>query len=251
MIYLCIYSPVCSVWFRLVYSLLPGVSCLSDLPCPALSCLDVLIKYYYLSLYPRLRVPVPPSCVHRDRRPDLTVSGAPSPRFVLFVFWKVFICSCLSVPWQGSRHSSSRLSPLQEGVGVRRDCHECRESNGRDALLPADRGRYLPPAVALPSPPAGSQVAAPPGVPFAGDHATGSPLTQCPPLAQCPPARLWLNACRIAADSMPAGLPLTQAHRIGADSCPLAAAIPGPVDIVHMSRPGVPCVCLVVPTGTF
>ncbi len=29
------------------------------------SCLDV-IKYYYLSLYPRLRVPVPPSCVHRD-----------------------------------------------------------------------------------------------------------------------------------------------------------------------------------------
>ncbi len=32
----------------------------------SLSCLDVLIKYYYLSLYPRLRVPVPPSCVHRD-----------------------------------------------------------------------------------------------------------------------------------------------------------------------------------------
>ncbi len=26
-----------------------------------------------------------------------------------------------------------------------------------------------------------SRVAAPPGVPFAGDHATGSPLTQCPP----------------------------------------------------------------------
>ncbi len=34
--------------------------------CPALSCFDVLIKYYYLSLYPCLRVPVPPSCVHRD-----------------------------------------------------------------------------------------------------------------------------------------------------------------------------------------
>ncbi len=30
------------------------------------SCLDVSIKYYYLSLCPRLRVPVPPSCVHRD-----------------------------------------------------------------------------------------------------------------------------------------------------------------------------------------
>ncbi len=39
------------------------------------------------------------------------------------------------------------------------------------------------PAGSLPS----SRVAAPPGAPFAGDHATGSPLTQCPP------ARLWLN----------------------------------------------------------
>ncbi len=29
------------------------------------SCLDV-IKYYYLSLRPSLRVPVPPLCVHRD-----------------------------------------------------------------------------------------------------------------------------------------------------------------------------------------
>ncbi len=30
------------------------------------SCLNVLIKYCYLSLHPRLRVPVPPSCVHLD-----------------------------------------------------------------------------------------------------------------------------------------------------------------------------------------
>ncbi len=37
----------------------------------SLSCLDVLIKYYYLSLRPRLRVPVPPSCVHRDSIIDL------------------------------------------------------------------------------------------------------------------------------------------------------------------------------------
>ncbi len=127
-------SPVFWVWFRLVYSLLPR--CILSLS-PALSYLDV-IKYYYLSLYPRLRVPVPPSCVHRDRRRD--------------------------------------------------------------------------------------------------SNTTGSPLTQCPP------DRRWL---------MPAGLPLTQAHRIAADSCPLAATIPSPVDLVHLSRPGVPCVCLVVPTGTF
>ncbi len=45
----------------------PGVSCPCQ-SCLVLPCLDVLIKYYYLSLCPRLRVPVPPSCVHRDRR---------------------------------------------------------------------------------------------------------------------------------------------------------------------------------------
>ncbi len=33
---------------------------------PALSSLDVYIKDYNLSLRPRLRVPVSPSCVHRD-----------------------------------------------------------------------------------------------------------------------------------------------------------------------------------------
>ncbi len=32
----------------------------------ALSCLDVVIKDYYLSLRPRLRVLVPPCCVYRD-----------------------------------------------------------------------------------------------------------------------------------------------------------------------------------------
>ncbi len=38
------------------------------------------------------------------------------------------------------------------------------------------------------------------------------------PLTQCPPACLWLNARRPASDSMPAGLPLIQARRIAADS---------------------------------
>ncbi len=58
---------------------------MSVMPCLAQPCLD-LLKTVNLSLYPRLRVLVPPSCVHRDRRPDATVSGAHSPRFVLFVF---------------------------------------------------------------------------------------------------------------------------------------------------------------------
>ncbi len=44
--------PVFWVWFRLVYLWLPGVSCLSALPCL------VNIKDYYLSLSHRLCVPV-------------------------------------------------------------------------------------------------------------------------------------------------------------------------------------------------
>ncbi len=64
MIYLCIYSPVCSFWFRLVYSLLPRcILSMSVLPCPALMFpLNIIIWVYVLVcvfLYP-------PSCVHRD-----------------------------------------------------------------------------------------------------------------------------------------------------------------------------------------
>ncbi len=166
-------SPVFWVWFHLVYSLLPR--CILSLS-PALSYLYVFIKYYYLSLRPRLCVLVPPSCVHRDRRPDHNRKRRP---FTLFCF-----------PFCSS-----------------------------------------------------SRVAAPPGATFAGDRATGLPLTQCPP------ARLWLNAHRIAADSsppdrrwlMPAGLPLTQAHRIGADSCPLAAAYPSPVESPHVTARSAVC----------
>ncbi len=56
MIILCIYSHVCSVRFRLVYSLLPGVPvCVSlALSCPALV---GYIKDCYFELHPRLRVP--------------------------------------------------------------------------------------------------------------------------------------------------------------------------------------------------
>ncbi len=72
---------------------------MSVLPCPALSCLDVSIKDYYLSLRPRLRVPVSSSCVHRDRRPDLNRKRRPFTPFC-FPFLKVFcfvsVCLCLS-----------------------------------------------------------------------------------------------------------------------------------------------------------
>ncbi len=118
------------------------------------------------------------------------------------------------------------------------------------------RALFGPPAGAIPSPPAGCLV---PGLPLPqarrsreitppdrrwlnARRPASDSMPAGPPLTQCPPDRRWLK---------PAGSPLTQARRIGADSCPLAAANPSPMDQVHMSRPGVPCVCFVVPTGTF
>ncbi len=206
-----------------------------------------LIKDYYLSLCPRLRVPVPPSCVHRDRRPDLTVSGAHSPRFV-FVFesFVLFqsVCLCLSrgkevaarnsalvrvkMAWEFGGIAASAASPLAASP------HACRSWEISAAGCGYSKPQFLP----------SSRVAAPPGAPFAGDHATGSPLTPCPP------ARLWLNARRIAADSCPpdcrwlkpTGSALTHARWPPLTLAPWR---------VHMSRPGVPCVCFVVPTGTF
>ncbi len=90
MIILCIYSPVCSDRFRLVYSLLPvcvslalscpALPCLAlscpvlpclalacpVLPCLALPCLDtlktVILSYILVCVFLD-----PPSCVHRDR----------------------------------------------------------------------------------------------------------------------------------------------------------------------------------------
>ncbi len=91
--------------------------------------------------------------------------------------------------------------------------------------MPADRGRYPPPAVAIPSPPAGCLV---PGLPLPQARRSReiTPLERLwlnarrpasdsmpagPPLTQCPPDRRWLK---------PAGSPLTQARRIAADSSP-------------------------------
>ncbi len=58
---------VLSVQFDLVWSTRysPVFLSMSVMPCLAQPCLD-LLKTVNLSLRPRLRVPVPPSCVHRD-----------------------------------------------------------------------------------------------------------------------------------------------------------------------------------------
>ncbi len=102
-------------------------SCLVLL-CPALmSLLNI-----NLSLYPRLRVPVPPSCVHRDRRPDLNRKRRPfTPvlvcRFEKFYFVPVFVYVCpaawkspLVIPaiahcksaWEFGGITASAASPL-------------------------------------------------------------------------------------------------------------------------------------------
>ncbi len=199
-----------------------------------------------------MRVLVPPSCVHRDRRPDLTVSGAPSPRFV-FCFLKsfYFVPVCLSRGKEvAARHPAlARVMSAWEFGGIAASPLAASPHARRSREISAAGGGSPKPAGWLPS----SRVAAPPGVPFAGDHATGSPLTQAcrigadqcplasplsqsPPLTQCPPDHRWLKpagspltqARRIAADSSlqdrrwlkPAGSPLTQACRIAADSSP-------------------------------
>ncbi len=103
-----------------------------------LSCL-VLIKYHYLSLRPRLRVLVPPSCVHRDRRPDLTISGAHSPCFVFRFSTVCFVLVCLSRSKEVAARHPARSS-RQDGMGVRRDRRECRESTGREPSCPPIAG---------------------------------------------------------------------------------------------------------------
>ncbi len=132
--------PVFWVWFRLVYSLLPGVSCLSALSCPTMSCLDV-IKNYYLSLSPRLRVPVSSLVCAPWQKTRPNRKQRPFTSFC-FRFWKFLFVPefCLFVPRQGSRRSSSCPSLRHDGVGVRRDSRECRESTGREPSCPPIAG---------------------------------------------------------------------------------------------------------------
>ncbi len=114
-----------------------------------------------------------------------TVSGAHSPRFVLrfekFYFVPVFMYVCpaawkspLVIPaiahcksaWEFGGITASAASPLAASPHARRS---------REIYVAG--GGSPKPAGSLPS----SRVAAPPGAPFAGDHATALPLTQCPP----------------------------------------------------------------------
>ncbi len=237
-----------------------------------LSLKTIILKYFLVCVFL-----ISPCCVHRDRRPDQTVSVVPSPRFDLFVFSSVlfvpvfcpsrqasplaasphargsreFTPPFAALPSRGSRdfmpavrgslRRRSRLShPAVRGSSRRRSrlshpavrgswrrrsrlCHPAVRGSSRRRLRiiqpSVPRGWRLHPRLTLAHRPASDSMPA------------GLPLTQCPP------ACLWLKlaglpltqARRIAADSSSpdcrwlklAGLPLTQARRIAADSCPL------------------------------
>ncbi len=113
---------------------IPGVSTLPCLPL-MLSLKTIILKYLLVCVFL-----VSPCCVHRNRRPDLTVSVVPSPRFVLFVF-----SSCLFVP---EFCPSRQASPLAASPHARGS----REFTPPFAALPSRGSReFTPPFAALPS----------------------------------------------------------------------------------------------------
>ncbi len=181
-----------------------------------LSLKTIILKYLLVGVFL-----VSPWCVHRDRRPDPTVSVVPSPRFVLFVFSSVLFVPVFC--------PSRQASPLAASPHARRS----REFTPPFAALPSRGSRdFMPPFAAQPS--RRSRELTPPFAaqpsrrsweftpPFADQPAHSSQEMTPPSTANpSPPARRWLNARRPASDSMPAGLPLTQALRIAADSSSL------------------------------
>ncbi len=211
-----------------------------------LSLKTMILKYFLVCVFL-----VSPCCVHRDRRPDPTVSVVPSPRFVLFVFSSVFLFLCfvprgkrvrtpraLMLAVRGSLWRRSRLShPAVRGSLRRRSrlSHpavrgtSCRRSRLSDPAVRGSwrrRSRLCHPAVR------GSSRRRlrinQPSVHWRWRHHPRLTLARRPasdsmpaglPLTLCPPACLWFQLARSAADSSSpdcrwlklAGLPLTHA----------------------------------------
>ncbi len=152
---------ICECVFKscLLYSIssgllvIPGVS---TLPCVTLmsSLKTIILKYLLVCMFL-----VSPCCVHRDRRPDQTVSVVPSPRFVLFVFSSVLFVPefCPSCSRFAGVYAAVRGSPIPRFAGV---YAAVRGSLRRRSRLshPAVRGssrrrsrEFTPPFAALPS----------------------------------------------------------------------------------------------------
>ncbi len=108
---------------------IPGVSTLPCLPL-MLSLKTIILKYLLVCVFL-----VSPWCVHRNRRPDQTVSVVPSPRFVLFVF-----SSVLFVPVFCPSRQASPLAASPHARGSR-------EFTPPFAALPSRGSRDFNPAV--------------------------------------------------------------------------------------------------------
>ncbi len=118
---------------------IPGVSTLPCLPL-MLSLKTIILKYFLVCVFL-----ISPCCVHRNRRPDQTVSVVPSPRFVLFVFSSVLFVPVFC--------PSRQASPLAASPHARRS----REFTPPFAALPSRGSRdFMPPFAAQPSRRSGS-----------------------------------------------------------------------------------------------
>ncbi len=147
---------------------------MSTLPCLPLmlSLKTIILKYFLVCVFL-----ISPCCVHRDRRPDQTVSVVPSPRFVLFVFSSVLFCSRVLSPRQASplaaspdaRRSREFMPPFAAlpSRGSREFYAAVRGSPiPRFAgLLAAVRGSAIPPFAGVDAAVRGSAIP-----PFAGVH---------------------------------------------------------------------------------
>ncbi len=154
---------------------IPGVSTLPCLPL-MLSLKTIILKLILVCVFL-----VSPCCVHRDRRPDLTVSVVPSPRFVLFVFSSLWFVPVFcpfepSCPPFAGVYAAVRGSPIPRFAGV--------YTAVRGSPIPrfaglhaAVRGSAIPPFAGVDAAVRGSAIP-----PFAGVHATVRGSTS-PPFA--------------------------------------------------------------------
>ncbi len=177
-------------------------------------------KEYYLSLSPRLRVPVSSLVCAPWQKTSPNRKRRPFTPFC-FSFSKVF-CFVLVFCLSRGKEVAARHPALARGwcVGVRWDRRECRESSGRELCSVVwFPGCHSPRRAAVHG--------------RSRHRIVTDSMPAGPPLTQCPPDRRWL---------MPTRLVLTHAPWPPLTLAPWR---------VHMSQPGVPCVCFVVPTGTF
>ncbi len=121
---------------------IPGVSTLPCLPL-MLSLKTIILKYFLVCVFL-----VSPCCVHRNRRPDPTVSVVPSPRFVLFVF-----SSVLFVPVFCPSRQASPLAASPHARGSREFTppFAALPSRGSRGLHARRSREFTPPFAALPS----------------------------------------------------------------------------------------------------